>query len=136
MDNKENNSPLSGERVENPITYFSTENGEHGYCHDAKQNNVPQVKSVEEIQNAIIENQLDITGWNVSPDSTMRSMIKACMNEYSKSRIAELEAENAKLREAYEVTVKFCQQWCQEPEEIDMLNQLKQALKGKEAKGE
>ncbi|SMC53085.1 hypothetical protein [Pedobacter nyackensis] len=66
----------------------------------------PQVKSVEDqTKDAIIENQLDVTGWNVSPDSTMRTMIKTCMEEYSdnfQSRIAELEAINAKYMEALE----------------------------------
>lgn len=91
------------------------------------QDNAPQ--SGESVQNAIIENQLDITGWAVGPDSTMRTMIAACMNEYAaplkartavlessatirtdnskviatlQERITELEAQNKSYREALE----------------------------------
>lgn len=45
----------------------------------------------EHIKNSIIENQLDITGWSVSPDSTMREMIKTCMDEYAEWAIKQLE---------------------------------------------
>jgi len=52
----------------------------------------------EEIKNVILENQIDITGWSICPESTLRSMIKACMDEYAQSRITELEAENKHLK--------------------------------------
>lgn len=68
------------------------------------QDNVPKVENIKEkTKNAIIENQIDITGWNVSP--SLLIMIKACMEEYSdnfQSRIAELEKQNNELKHIVE----------------------------------